>query len=190
MRDPLRQLMALACLALLGTATAHTLRLFAAVEGGDVTGLAFFADGARARDVPVVLQVAGTVVAEVRTDAEGRFRFVAPDPVAARIEATTADGHRTTWDVPASAWGVAVVPDRAEAPTAAAPTTAAEPVPAQDLAAMEARIEAAIARQVDRLREDLALAESRRRVADVVGGVGYLFGVTGLATLLLRRKPR
>lgn len=208
MREPLRVLALVACLALAGAAAAHALRLFAAVEGADLTGLAFFADGGRARDVPVALRVDGVVVAEVRTDAEGRFRFAAPEPTAARVEAATADGHRATWDVPASAWVRATsasgnaasatpagaAPARAAAGDAPAATGAPAAVAAGDGPptapdpTLEARIEAAVARQVDRLREDLALAESRRRLSDVVGGVGYLLGLTGLASLLLRRK--
>lgn len=192
MRERLQVLVAVAVLALAGAAAAHALRLFVTTDGADLTGLAFFADGGRARDVPVALLVDGALVAEARTDTEGRFRFVAPEPTAARVEATSADGHRATWDVPANAWGAAAAPTMTPA-APAAPGSATSPDGAAPATTpvdpgLDARIEAAVARQVDRLREDLALAESRRRVTDVVGGVGYLLGLTGLATLLVRRK--
>lgn len=49
-------------------------------------------------------------------------------------------------------------------------------------------MDAAVARHVDRLREELAVAEARRGLQDIVGGVGYLLGLTGLIALAWRRK--
>lgn len=90
--------------ALLGVAGAHALELYVATDGADVWGMAYFATGARARDVPVSFVVDDAPVVVVRTDAEGRFRFVAPPPVASRVEAETLDGHRAVWDLPVDAW--------------------------------------------------------------------------------------
>jgi hypothetical protein len=108
--------------ALLGLAGAHALELYVAIDGEDVWGMAYFADGARARDVPVSLFVEGVALLVVHTDDEGRFRFVAPALSDARIEARTLDGHRAVWDLTAGAW---TGPTANEADREAAAATAA-----------------------------------------------------------------
>lgn len=128
------------------TAVAHGLALFVTVGSDEIRGLACFADGARARDVPERLLVDGAAVAETATDAEGRFRFDVPDE-------------------------------------------------------LQALVDASVARYVGSLREQLAVAEDRRRVRGVVGvvgvvgggrrgsaGVGHLPGLAALAALMWRRK--
>jgi nickel transport protein len=47
--------------------------------------------------------------------------------------------------------------------------------------ALEAAIERAVARQVRPLREEVAAARDAARLQDILGGIGYLFGLTGLA---------
>lgn len=173
-----------------GGAVAHAIDLFVSVGPGEVTGMAYFASGARAQGVPVRALIDGVAVAETTTDTDGRFRLTVPEPVALTVEVATLDGHRAVWDVPENAWDS--VPHANAAASVAAPAAVPVAGPAAtgavDLADLEARIDAAVARQVDRLREDLALAHQRRRVSDVVGGVGYLLGLTGLASLLWRRQ--
>jgi nickel transport protein len=47
--------------------------------------------------------------------------------------------------------------------------------------AVESAIERAVARQIRPLREQLVAAEDRIRLQDILGGIGYIIGLTGLA---------
>jgi nickel transport protein len=54
----------------------------------------------------------------------------------------------------------------------------------------DTRVEAAVARQLRPLREQLNGYETTIRIRDVMGGIGYLFGLAGLIALLKTRKSR
>lgn len=176
-------------LALATTAGAHGLNVFVTIEANALRGRAYFTGGAPARGAAARLFVNDEVADETPTDDEGRFRFVraAVDAEAsvAWVEVTTADGHRAVWTV-AGAWDDA--PESAEATPPATEPPGEAPTPTDDLAALEALVDAAVARHVDGLREELAVADARRGLQDILGGVGYLLGLTGLIALAWRRK--
>jgi nickel transport protein len=46
---------------------------------------------------------------------------------------------------------------------------------------LETAIARTVARQIQPLREELIAAEDRVRLRDILGGVGYILGLTGLA---------
>ena len=47
-----------------------------------------------------------------------------------------------------------------------------------------------VARQIRPLRRDIERYQHRTRVHDVLGGIGYIFGVMGLAAYFLARRER
>jgi nickel transport protein len=54
--------------------------------------------------------------------------------------------------------------------------------------ALESAIERAVARQIRPLREQLVAAEDRIRLQDILGGIGYIMGLTGLALWWASRR--
>ena len=127
----MRRLPVLLCLAVLVLplpALAHKLKVFAAVEGGDIVGSAYFAGGGKA------MEVEGQVIA--------------------------GDGH-----VAEATLGVDEI---AQAPANAAPANTAD-------------IEAAVARQIIPLRKQIDAMEERARFSDIMGGLGTIFGLFGIA---------
>jgi len=56
--------------------------------------------------------------------------------------------------------------------------------------ALTAAIERAVERQVRPLRSELAAAQARARLQDVLGGVGYILGFAGLALWWRGRDSR
>ncbi|AGA89760.1 hypothetical protein Thimo_0930 [Thioflavicoccus mobilis 8321] len=185
--------LALACL-LLATATplhAHLLKVFAFAEGQRIEGRAYFAGGARAKGAAVeVLAPDGRVLAALRTDDEGEFSYRASAPVDHRIRVDSGDGHVAEWTVHGEE--LAIESPRADdpdgAPRSNEPTgTATEPAATArttDMAApadLDFLIERAVARQVRPLREQLIAYEERVRLHDILGGLGYILGLAGLA---------
>lgn len=58
-----------------------------------------------------------------------------------------------------------------------------------DLAAIvAAEVDARVSQQIAGLREELALEARRKRFTDILGGIGYIVGMMGLAAYLTRRK--
>lgn len=200
-------------------ALAHKLNLFAAADGRRIQGEVYFAGGANAADVPVLVQsAAGETLAELRSGADGRFAYEASAPVTHTIVAETPDGHRATWRIGAGELAAAF-------PQATAPvhrsTGGSKPATSDsgrgagtgadqgggsdeqprsptlvDAAdpdldpALAAAIERAVARQVRPLREEALAAREAVQLRDVLGGLGYILGLAGLGLWWRCRRGR
>lgn len=195
-RSAANWLAALLCLCVLQPAVAHQLRVFAAADGDLIRGSAYFAGGAVASGAQVRIESTdGTLLATPIPDAEGGFSWRVATPADYLIVVQSADGHRAEWMVaeaelaPAFAGRLGLSASAAAEPESAAGADAAhigQPSPARERAAaldpvLESAIERAVARQVRPLREELAEARARSRVQDVIGGIGYIVGIAGLA---------
>ncbi len=176
-------------------AAAHKLKVFASVIDGSVDGSVYFVGGGAATGAIVTIETAdGAPVTTVTTDSSGRFRFVPSVRAALRITADAGDGHIARLAIPADQLG------RAGSPVATPPgTTAVDSLAVDsrladagiaDAGAMAALVEAAVARQIRPLREQLNGYEDRVRWRDVLGGLGYIVGLAGLAAWLTGRRRR
>lgn len=200
----------LALLAVAIPAQAHRLKLFATVEAGNVSGYAFFVGGGRAAGVRLTITDRdGHLLHGGETDADGGFRFAPDRPIALVIAVESGDGHIAETSVDAERFGAGANPPllaAAPPPAATAATVAPEPTPAPaaespplDLSsAAEARIAAlveaatarAVAAQIRPLLEAHAASEGRARFNDIVGGIGMIVGLCGLAAWgFSRRRP-
>lgn len=167
-----------------GEALAHRLNVFAAHDGTRITGEAYFSGGARARGIMVRALGAGdAVLAEVRTDADGNFAFPALTPTEIEIVADAADGHIARFRLTADDLGAAPARDAA---TAAPP--AAGTVPPVATVTLEQAIDRAVARRIAPLQRQIAEYESKIRLHDILGGIGYLVGIAGIGFWWLARR--
>jgi nickel transport protein len=198
-----RRVAALMLLLTLGDpALAHKLQVFAFAEGARISGSAYFAGGGAALVARIeVRDGEGRVLAELAPDGEGRFVYTAAAPVDHLILAITSDGHQAEWRVPAAelatgfGYGGAIAqeaerPHRRDEPVIVetdASSTSATSVAILD-PALESAIERAVARQIRPLREQLVAAEDRIRFQDILGGIGYIMGLTGLALWWTSRR--
>ncbi|MCK7576205.1 MAG: carboxypeptidase-like regulatory domain-containing protein [Chromatiales bacterium] len=183
-------------------ALAHKLKVFAQTEGDWIRGRAYFVGGAGASGARVEIQDSeGRVLAELTPADDGSFAYRALAPVEHRLVARTGDGHRARWTIAAETLqGAFLEPiaatsdpgDGSERPLVQAqPLTAVAPTPTAsfDQASTDSRtadpaligaIEQALARQTQPLAERLNALEERIRFQDVLGGIGYILGLTGL----------
>ncbi|MEI6560161.1 MAG: energy-coupling factor ABC transporter permease [Rhodospirillaceae bacterium] len=172
---------------MLGGATpaeAHKLKVFATAEGASVTGRAYFSSGDRARQGEVTVTTPdGGLVARLPLGDDGGFRFEAGQRADLRIRVDGGDGHVALYTLPA-----AELPDALPAGVAAAPAAAAPaviPAVPPDLGAI---IERSVARQVRPLREQLDSWQDTLWMHDLLGGLGVIFGLGGLAYGLTARR--
>lgn len=203
-----------------GVASAHSLQVFAAADGAWIRGQVQFAGGRPAPGMEVLIMGAdGKVKAMLQTDSSGSFNYRPKAPQDLLVVAKSADGHRAQWPIGASelqgAFGAAAVggSDDAHAPgLPASSSVTADPHPhphahgdadldaavvtraGADVAQLDpavfAAIEQAVARQVRPLRESLAEAQARAGLRDVLGGIGYIFGLAGLGLWWTSRRDR
>ena len=191
-------------------AAAHKLKVFATADGDRIQGSAYFAGGSPAAGATILIQDAeGAVLAHLSPDKDGHFSYQAQTGRDHVVVARTDDGHEARWRIgadelaaalarpgaltqaspaPEPASSGALPQDTTTAPTTRPPAT----TPGVELGAgldprVLAAIEQAVARQVRPLREELNAAQDQIRLHDILGGIGYILGLTGLALWLGRR---
>lgn len=169
--------LALAATLLASPAAAHRLKVFATRVGDSVEGRAYFVGGGAAGGVRASLQDAeGASVAAGLTGADGRFALAAPAAEGLVVVVDAEDGHVARFALPSTG----------AAKAGAAPPPAGAPAPA----APDAALEAAIARQIAPLAEQIDALSSAIRFRDVTGGLGYIAGIFGLLALAKARRGR
>lgn len=167
---------ALAALLFASALEAHQLSLFVAAEGDQIQGSVRYTGSDPAAGVSIqVLDPQGRLLAELTSDGAGRFSYTARERVDHRLVAATGEGHGAE-----SILFAEELPAALPGPPGGGPATPSGGVSATS-GELEAIIERAVARQVRPLREELRAAEERARVSDLLGGIGYIVGIAGLA---------
>jgi nickel transport protein len=155
-------------------AQAHDLKLFASRIGDRIEGRVYFVGGDPALVTVRIEPSTGAAPVSVTTGSDGRFSAIVEPADWYRLVANVGDGHATETSV-----GGAAPPPAAGGSGGAMPTVDA------------GELEAIVARQLEPLREQLAAAEERVRLRDILGGLGYVVGLAGLAAWISsRRAPR
>ncbi|MGD9744338.1 MAG: hypothetical protein AB7V53_16970 [Dongiaceae bacterium] len=189
-------LLALALLPIFASpAHAHRLKVFATVEYGAIDGYGFFIGGGRPQAATFIVQDGtGAELFRGRTDIEGGFTW-RPDHGGDFVVVIDAgDGHVAQARIAASRFadyeGGIIAPALAgETADASAPVDSAAP---DDLARMiDASVDRAVSRQIRPLLEAYEAADGKVRFNDVVGGIGMIVGLAGMAMWgLARRRER
>ena len=193
----------LVCLLLAyGQATAHGIRLFAYPEGGKLVGEGYFSGGKKAMNCPVLLKDKnGKLLLEGKTDHEGRFSLPIPQtepPFLLILKA--GEGHRAEYRLTAADMGAdksktASKPEPPKAPAGKAPKISAGPktVAGPEMAAL---VEKAVAKAMSASLKGVnarldRLAEGKEPGAkDIIGGLGWIMGLVGIAAYFKAREKR
>jgi len=175
-------------------AFAHKVTIFAWVEGDTVHTESKFSGGRVAKQAPIeVYDRTGALLLEGRTDDEGRFVFIAPKQEELRIVLVAGAGHRNEWVVKAEEFAgheqpVAdddtVLPKQTE-PVGATPLPERIDITREDLQTM---IEAALEKQLQPVLRRLHQMDEGPRLADIIGGIGYILGLVGLGAYIHFRR--
>ncbi len=191
-----------AALAAPRAARGHRLKLWAhAAEGATIAGQAYFSPGGgAAKGLAVeVLGPGGETLGRVETDEAGDFTFTAQHLCDHTFVAETPDGHRAEATVVASALpadlpllpGADAAKQPPRSPSSDTPVEGSEgpngPPGDPELARL---VDAAVARHVEPLRRGIRNYEDRVRLHEVLGGVGYIVGLAGLALYFKARRRR
>jgi nickel transport protein len=184
-----------------GNAKAHRVNIFAWVEGDTVLVECKYPDGTKVHEGVIrVLDSAGKELLNGKTNDKGEFSFKVPRQDDLTIVLEAGMGHRADWPLskqdlaPAgesSKPAPAVSPEpapKAEPPPPAAKEYvpgAASPLPAGIDQAIEKALDKKLAPVMRMLAE---MQEQKVRLTDVLGGLGYIFGLVGIAAYF-KRKP-
>ncbi len=188
-------------LALLGqtSAQAHRVNVFAYVEGADIVVECSYSKSKRVRNgaVAVLDAVSGETLLKGTTDDQGLFRF--PVPPQARLSGSdlrillqAGEGHQNEWIVAAKEFLDAPPLSPAPDPTPAVEAKAAEtpPAPALSRSDVEEVVGALLDARLAPIKRELL--EQRQRgpeLREIIGGIGWIFGLVGVAAYF-KSRPR
>jgi nickel transport protein len=168
---------------------AHKVNVFAWVEGDTVFVEGYFPGGKKSQDSLVeVFNPAGTKLLEGRTNKKGEFSFKIPERTDLKIVLTSSMGHKNHFIVSARDFGeVESAPSSPSQPFAeSAKDSSAHPT---DLSQLEGIIDKALDRK---LAPVIKLIRDTRKegpsITEIVGGIGYIFGLFGLFMYFKNRK--
>jgi nickel transport protein len=170
---------------------AHKVNVFAWVEGDTVFVEGYYPGGKKAQDSLVeVFNSTGTKLLQGRTNQKGEFSFKVPAKEDLRIVLTAGMGHKNDFTITAGDLGGSEpssdepVPKTREKVVAPFSTTV-------DMGQLEEMIDQALDRKLEPV---IKLIRNTRKegpgVTEIIGGIGYIFGLFGLVMYFRNRKER
>lgn len=173
-------------------AWAHKVSVFGYVENGWLLGEGYFPGGGKAKASKVeLLDQKGRVLATTKTDNNGAFKMELPKAKGPlKLVILAGMGHKgqyvlTTQDLGQGQAGEHQAPDALTSQSGAQGGQI-------DQAMLQAAIEKALDQQLAPLKAQIAKLQAERAigVTDVLGGLGYILGLLGLAAYMKNRKQK
>ena len=153
-------------------ASAHALHIFALTDGQHLLGRAYFGENLPAvREEVMLYGEQAQLIAKTQTDDTGRFVFELPKRQDYNVIIEGMEGHRAEYHLAAQ-----------EIPENAAPNLPA------DSAELQTLMSKAVRQEIQPLREQLDRYALRIYWHDVLGGIGYIFGLAGLVFYFQARR--
>ncbi len=180
-------------------AEAHKVFIFATVRGRLIEGQVYYQGGDPAQDLTItILDQDDRELGKTVSDQLGKFAFEPRFRGDHKLVANAGLGHKAVHVVPAEELpsdlpASAQEAGPGEAVPAATTGTDRHPSHADSVSGDEVAIQIeSLSQQIAGLRMDLDKSRAQLRYQDVLGGLGYILGITGLVFYLLgaRRKEK
>jgi nickel transport protein len=192
----MRSALVFAIAALLASVPVHAHKVVASVwaDGDSVEGEVGLSNGTMApAGTPVeVLGPNGEKLGETTTDGDGLFRYTPTQAVTHVFRADLGAGHVAQATLAADELPIDLIRG-ARAGTAGSDDGAVAPVPetpavSQSPPALEGMIAEAVRREIKPLRKELTAYKEKNDMQSILGGLGYICGIFGLAFFLYARR--
>jgi nickel transport protein len=169
-------------------ALAHKITIFGWVEGDTVLTESKFSGGKKAINAPVVVfDKDGKKLLEGKTDNKGEFSFKIPKVTDLRIVLNAAMGHKAEWMIPES--------EIREAGPIVEKKSAAEPTGPISVGLSKEEVQKIVEDSLDKklrpiVRMMTESKNSKPSFSEIIGGIGYIFGLMGLALYFKNRSKK
>jgi len=186
-------------MALPGLCLAHKVMLNAWIEDGELYAEVAFGDGSPASDaeVSVLDPDSGDVLFSAMTNDKGIVEAVLPLEVFAKggnllVVGNAGAGHRAERLLAAEEISApSGVSKKVESGTDAAVARSASGSDTVEVSMLEPLVQEAVRREIKPLvREIRSLKQEGPRLQDIIGGIGYIFGLAGVGMLIKGRQDR
>lgn len=171
---------------------AHKVNIFAYVEGEKIYTESYFNDGKKCIDYKIeVFDNQGNKLLEGLTDKEGEFSFEVPSENGnLKIVLTASMGHRAEYSISADEirGSVGLIKEENEEPVSIVfPETSSV-----DLKEIQSIIEDTLDEKLKPIMREIIeikkSQEDRISPTEIIGGIGYIIGIFGIAAYFLSRK--
>lgn len=169
--------------AFMSAATAHDILLFATAVGDVIRGEVSYFGGGPVAGVRVEITTDdGEVLHRVTTDEKGEFELTATIRTNHHFTAETIDGHRATFTLAAEELP-RYLDSRGSSQMTSLPVL-------RDDEALRRLVREEVAGQLLPLRKQLVAYESKVRMGDIIGGIGYIVGLFGIVLYFKGRSEQ
>lgn len=194
---------------LTGSAFAHKVSIFAWIEGDTVFTQSKFSGGRKVQNSTVVVYDSqGNRLLEGKTDKNGEFSFKVPQMTEIKVALKASMGHMAEWTIPAEEIAASLKKEKL-LPNLTPKVTTVDPEitskyasgfkperlekPSGEAALDQQKLEEIVEKLLDKKLAPIThmLADSMDcgpGLADVVGGIGYIFGLVGIALYVANRR--
>ncbi len=168
------------------SALAHNVTIFAWVEGNTVFTESKFSRGKPAKNAQVlVYDREGKKLLEGKTDNKGEFSFKVPKLTDLKIVLNASMGHKAEWTIPESeileTGGAPEKKESGDSPDIHTATLSKEEI--------KQLIDDSLGKKLRPIVRMLtALNEQGPSVTEIIGGIGYIFGLMGIALYFKTRE--
>ncbi len=163
-----------------GSALAHKVTIFAWVEGDTIMTESKFSGGRRAVNSPVrVYDGKGREILKGRTNDRGEFSFKIPEMTDLKVVLDAGMGHRAEWSIPEAELRGDVDVPRGRIETVEPPHEGSTFLSREEVKQIvDDSLDTKLRPIARRLAE---IEEKGPSVAEILGGIGYIFGLMGVA---------
>ncbi|RZB35016.1 MAG: nickel transport protein [Desulfobacteraceae bacterium Eth-SRB1] len=180
-------------------AFAHKVTIFAWVEGDTIYTQSKFSGGKKAKgSLVTVFDTEGNRLLGGKTDEKGEYSFKIPKKTGLKIVLKASMGHMAEWKIPVEEI-VAVQASQNKTPEAGVISNTASPsnlAPISDSTSLQREeirrlIDESLDKKLSPIISMLAkLQDQDPGISEVMGGIGYIFGLVGVALYFTNRRKK
>lgn len=178
-------------------ALAHKVNIFAYIEGDKIHTESYFSDGTKCVNSKIeVFDDQGNKLLEGLTDDKGVFIFEIPQATALKIVLTASMGHRAEYYLSADELAGTLGKNKKGTPIADSnkqKESLSSGIPVEDLKSFQLLIEDTLDKKLKPIIEEirrLRKENEKIKINEVIGGIGYIFGIMGIIAYFLSRKSK
>lgn len=169
---------------------AHKVNIFAYAEGDTVYTESYFSDGTKVKGgIVEVYDSQGTKLLEGKTDESGEFDFKPPKKDDLKIVLLASLGHKNSYTLSADELAGIIATEKPQEPESM--ESEVKEVMQVDLEQIKRIIDSSLNEKLKPIMRQLTKAQQKEvSFTEVIGGIGYIFGITGIILYFASKKKK
>ena len=167
---------------------AHKVTIFAYVEGNMVYTESYFSDGTKVEGGTVeVYDSQGNKLLEGKTNKDGEFNFKPPKKDDLKIFLLASMGHRNSYTISADELPENIGEEKLQKPELK--ESATQELAKVNLDQIKSIIDSSLDEKLKPIMRELAKSQQKKvSFTEVIGGIGYIFGIMGIILYFAGKK--